>query len=449
MPKPLTIFLCSTYTDLADERQRILDAVRRLQLQHDSMEFFGARADLPIETCLTEVRRSDILVVVVGHRYGSLVPELGISFSEAEYREGRRLGKPCLVYMRDENAPIAPRNFERDAEKLRLLEAWKNVLTSQHTVATFFESGALAVQVAADLSRTIQALNEAESTRTEREASNEDSSYSEIQGLVRNALTSGIPYSSLLSSLRRTVSEMLAASGERKPIVFLSHSATDKPIVREMAAGLQSHGIDVWLEEAEIKLGESLATRIEHGLDSSDFVAFFLSKASMSSTWVRQELNATISRQVSGNRGAIVLPILLEDTEIPPLLRDVVYLDMRKGSLTTNIERLVAAIRERSLQRLHTYETTSNRYFNPPSDIRRLGRALKSGDFGDLVKQLVNDEVLFGLYTNQAGALVGAHLHSKSRLEEMERLWAPAEGYFALNLDIANSGLSEKLPRRQ
>jgi Domain of unknown function (DUF4062) len=130
MNKVLTVFLCSTYADLANERQHILDAVRRLSLQHDSMEFFGARSDLPIETCLAEVRRSDILVVVVGHRYGSLVPELGISFSEAEYREGQRLGKPCLVYLRDENAPILPRDFERDPEKLRLLDAWKSNLTN-------------------------------------------------------------------------------------------------------------------------------------------------------------------------------------------------------------------------------------------------------------------------------------------------------------------------------
>ena len=119
MKQRLTVFLCSTDADLAEER--VLDAVRRLELQHYSMEFFDARADLPIDTCLGEVRRSDVLVVVVGHRYGNLVPELAVSFSEAEYREGQRLGKPCLVYLRDENAPILIKYVERDPEKLRLL----------------------------------------------------------------------------------------------------------------------------------------------------------------------------------------------------------------------------------------------------------------------------------------------------------------------------------------
>src|SRR3990170_5295666 len=100
-----TVFLCSTVTDLSDERKRVLDAIRRLQLQHDSMEFFGARDDRPIETCLAEVRKSDVLVVIIGHRYGTLVPGLRVSFCQSEYDEGYRLGKRCLVYIRDQDAP--------------------------------------------------------------------------------------------------------------------------------------------------------------------------------------------------------------------------------------------------------------------------------------------------------------------------------------------------------
>jgi len=46
------VFVCSTYRDLVDEREAVMDAILRLQLQHDSMEFFGAREDRPIETSL-------------------------------------------------------------------------------------------------------------------------------------------------------------------------------------------------------------------------------------------------------------------------------------------------------------------------------------------------------------------------------------------------------------
>ena len=63
-----------------------------------------------------------------------------------------------------------------------------------------------------------------------------------------------------------------------------------KRTVRKAAEVLQAAGIDVRLDEAEFKLGDSLVTKIERGLDSADYVAFFLSNASLRSQWARQEL---------------------------------------------------------------------------------------------------------------------------------------------------------------
>src|SRR4051812_39818389 len=102
MSDTFTVFICGTFEDLLEERSAILEAIRHLQLKHDSMEYFGARPERALDTCLAEVRRSDIMVVIVGHRYGSVAPDIGISYSEAEYAEAYRLEKPCLVYERDE-----------------------------------------------------------------------------------------------------------------------------------------------------------------------------------------------------------------------------------------------------------------------------------------------------------------------------------------------------------
>jgi uncharacterized protein DUF4062 len=170
----LTVFLCGTFADLAEEREAVIGAVRILQLQHDTMEFFGARPGVPIDTCLVKVRNSDILVVIVGHRYGSLVPGIGISFSEAEYEEGFRLRKPCLVYMRDENIPVLLKNVERDPDRLRQLERWKTVLQNRHTVARFTDGHDLAVRVVADLARTMQALEQSEKTQPSRALTTSD-----------------------------------------------------------------------------------------------------------------------------------------------------------------------------------------------------------------------------------------------------------------------------------
>lgn len=161
MSTSLRVFVCGTQTDLVEEREGVLDAIRKLRLQHDSMEFFGARTDQPIETCLDEVRRSDVLVVVVGHLYGSVVPDRDISFTEAEYEEGRRLGKPCLVYMRHDDVRVLPRYIEQNPEKIVLLKHFKEKLLARHTVARFRDAQDLPLQVAADLSTTAQELRTA------------------------------------------------------------------------------------------------------------------------------------------------------------------------------------------------------------------------------------------------------------------------------------------------
>ncbi|HEX9170176.1 MAG TPA: DUF4062 domain-containing protein, partial [Roseiarcus sp.] len=152
MSASFTMFVCSTFDDLEQEREAVLDAIRRVKQRHKAMEFFGARPGRPIDICLEEVRKSDLLVIIVGEKYGSLAPGMGISFSQAEYEEGFvRLEKPCLVYLRDDDVPILPKYVERDPDKLRLLDDWKQALNARHTVAKFPDWPRLAVQVAADI----------------------------------------------------------------------------------------------------------------------------------------------------------------------------------------------------------------------------------------------------------------------------------------------------------
>jgi hypothetical protein len=146
-----TVFVCSTFDDLEQEREAVLDAIRRVQSRHNAMELFGARPGRPIDVCLEEVRKSDLLVVIVGLKYGSLPSGMEVSYSQAEYEEGARLKKPCLVYLRDDDVPILPKHVERDLDKLRLLDGWKQTLNANHTVAKFENWPRLAVQVAADI----------------------------------------------------------------------------------------------------------------------------------------------------------------------------------------------------------------------------------------------------------------------------------------------------------
>jgi TIR domain/Domain of unknown function (DUF4062) len=348
MAASLTVFVCSTFGDLNQERDGVLDAIRRLKLQHDSMEFFGARAAQPIETCLEEVRASDVLVVIVGHRYGSFVPELGLSYSEAEYAEGFRLGKPFLVYMRDDNVPILPKHMERDAEKLKLLERWKETLQSRHTVASFQDGHRLAVQVTADLARTIQDLEEVAIARAAAQPAGGAPLIPELESLILEALNEGVAEASLLSAIRTAVFSLLTTRRKREVTAYLSYAHADSTIVRAVAVRLVSAGIRIGLDEASLaglKPGNDWMQALERELSAADFVIFFISPASVASGWALQELQIAMHRQVSREGGAGIIPVLLQDADGPPLLRQFHWVDLREGDIEKGVSQLIEAIR--------------------------------------------------------------------------------------------------------
>lgn len=114
--------------------------------------------------------------------------------------------------------------------------------------------------------------------------------------------------------------------------VFLSHNSADKPFVRRLAQSLQSHGHVVWLDEAEINIGDSLIGKIREGLDKVDFVAVVLSENSIASEWVQRELDISSNREIAEKR-VILLPLLLQKVDLPGFLLGKRYGDFTSEDL--------------------------------------------------------------------------------------------------------------------
>lgn len=110
--------------------------------------------------------------------------------------------------------------------------------------------------------------------------------------------------------------------------VFLSHSRGDKPFVDRLASDLERLNVDVWYDKWEISVGDSLIDKISEGIQENDYLAIVLSPRSVGSEWVKRELNAALMRELA-ERKVVVLPILLEDCEIPILLREKKWADFR------------------------------------------------------------------------------------------------------------------------
>ena len=103
------------------------------------------------------------------------------------------------------------------------------------------------------------------------------------------------------------------------PSVFLSHSSKDKFFARKLAEGLTNRGVTVWIDEAELRIGDSLIDKISGAIQESDYVAAVLSHNSVSSNWVQKELQLAMTKEIGGKQ-VVVLPIMIDRCEIPPVL---------------------------------------------------------------------------------------------------------------------------------
>ena len=71
--------------------------------------------------------------------------------------------------------------------------------------------------------------------------------------------------------------------------VFLSHSAKDKPVVRDVAERLKKDGLRVWFDEWELRPGDSIPSKIEEGLERSRVMVLCMSANAFGSDWAQLE----------------------------------------------------------------------------------------------------------------------------------------------------------------
>ncbi len=127
------------------------------------------------------------------------------------------------------------------------------------------------------------------------------------------------------------------------PKVFISHSSVDKQIATTIAQSLQNAGVDVWFDEWALNPGDSLVAKIETGVADSNTVVFMISESSINSQWVRGEINAFLNADFS-RRDIRIIPVRLDNSEIPLLLRDRLYIDLRGHDKSRAINQLVTLV---------------------------------------------------------------------------------------------------------
>lgn len=99
MNRKFQIFISSTYVDLIDERQRCVEAVLSAGHIPAGMELFSAGSDSQKEIIKKWIRESDVYMLILGSRYGSIDEESGLSYTNWEYKYAVEQGKPIISFV--------------------------------------------------------------------------------------------------------------------------------------------------------------------------------------------------------------------------------------------------------------------------------------------------------------------------------------------------------------
>ncbi|MGV2068965.1 DUF4062 domain-containing protein [Agrobacterium sp. 22-226-1] len=100
MKKKLQVFVSSTFTDLQTERQAAVQAILKAGHIPAGMELFTASDKSQWEIIKRWIDESDVYMLILGGRYGSVDKETGVSYTEMEYdyavtqKKRKRQGDP-------------------------------------------------------------------------------------------------------------------------------------------------------------------------------------------------------------------------------------------------------------------------------------------------------------------------------------------------------------------
>jgi hypothetical protein len=154
----MKVFLSSTFLDLQAERDAVLKALRRKRTSTLAMEDFLATPTTPSHTALENLRESDVMILVIGFKAGSLLSDgSGRTYTWDEYEELIRIGREALVFLKTERGWFRRKpvwvNKEKDAKKRKALDDFKNRVGEKYTWDRFETPDQLALGVIESLDR--------------------------------------------------------------------------------------------------------------------------------------------------------------------------------------------------------------------------------------------------------------------------------------------------------
>jgi|SRR5581483_3873808 len=128
--KRYQVFVSSTYEDLREERQEVMQALLELNCIPTGMELFPATDEDSWTLIRQFIAECDYYVLIVAGRYGSVSPS-GVSYTQMEYDFAVQAGIPTLAFLHESPGKIIAEKSESTESGRTALAGFRKLIESR------------------------------------------------------------------------------------------------------------------------------------------------------------------------------------------------------------------------------------------------------------------------------------------------------------------------------
>lgn len=155
MEKRYQVFLSSTYADLKEERQQVLQTLMEMDCIPAGMELFPATDEEQWEFIKKIIDDCDYYLLIIGGRYGSLSDD-GISYTEKEYRYAVKKGIKVIAFLHGTPTDISVSKTDIDPKLKEKLDKFRDSVAEGRLVKFWKHANELPGLVALSLTKAIK-----------------------------------------------------------------------------------------------------------------------------------------------------------------------------------------------------------------------------------------------------------------------------------------------------
>ena len=155
MDKRYQVFVSSTYVDLKEERQKVIQTIMEADCIPSGMELFPAADEEQFIFIKKIIDDCDYYLLIIGGRYGSTTAD-GISFTEKEYDYAIEKGLKVIAFLHSDPDSLVDGKLETDPDRRMRLDAFREKVSGGRLVKAWTSHNDLPGLVALSLQKTIK-----------------------------------------------------------------------------------------------------------------------------------------------------------------------------------------------------------------------------------------------------------------------------------------------------